>query len=311
MKKILITGGAGYIGSTLCTELVKLGHIVTVLDIMKYNTDSLSHLYFFDNFNLIRGDARNKKIMRKLISKNEFIIPLAGLVGAPLCEKYKKDAITTNYFAVKLIKSLIKKKHKIIYMTSNSGYGIGDKNKYCDENSPLKPISLYGRTKCDAEEEIKKLKNSVSFRLATVFGCSYRMRSDLLVNNFVYRAVTKKKLDIFEPKFRRNFIHVRDVVDCILYTINNFKKMKNNIYNAGLNSANITKLQLAQLIKKQIKDLKLSTIKGIKDPDQRNYFVSNNKLKKKGFVAKRSLNEGIKELIKGFKVEGLKIKNNY
>ena len=311
MKKILITGGAGYIGSTLCTELVKLGHMVTVLDIMKYNTNSLSHLYFFDNFNLIRGDARNRKIMKKLISKNEFIIPLAGLVGAPLCEKYKKDAITTNYFAVKLIKSLIKKKHKIIYMTSNSGYGIGDKNKYCDENSPLKPISLYGRTKCDAEEEIKKLKNSVSFRLATVFGCSYRMRSDLLVNNFVYRAVTKKKLDIFEPKFRRNFIHVKDVVKGIIFSINNFNKIKSNVYNLGLSSANITKLMLAKKIKKQYPVTKIKIIKNKKDPDKRDYFVSNKKIEKKGFKAKISLEKGIKELLLYFKNSSEKIVNNY
>ena len=311
MKKILITGGAGYIGSTLCTELVKLGHMVTVLDIMKYNTNSLSHLYFFDNFKLIRGDARNKKIMKKLISKNEFIVPLAGLVGAPLCEKYKKDAITTNYLAVKLIKSLIKKKHKIIYMTSNSGYGVGEKNKYCDENSPLKPISLYGRTKCDAEEEIKKLKNSVSFRLATVFGCSYRMRSDLLVNNFVYRAVTKKKLDIFEPKFRRNFIHVKDVVKGIIFSINNFNKIKSNVYNLGLSSANITKLMLAKKIKKQYPVTKIKIIKNKKDPDKRDYFVSNKKIEKKGFKAKISLEKGIKELLLYFKNSSEKIVNNY
>ena len=194
---------------------------------------------------------------------------------------------------------------------SNSGYGVGEKNQFCSEESPLKPISLYGRTKCDAEKEVIKAKNYVCFRLATVFGFSYRMRSDVMVNNFVFNALNNKKLKLFEPHFRRNFIHVRDVVDCILYTIDNFKKMQNNIYNAGLNSANITKMQLAQLIKKQIKELKLTTIKGIKDPDQRNYFVSNDKLKKKGFVAKRSLKKGIEELIKGFKVKGLKIKNNY
>ena len=311
MKKILITGGAGYIGSTLCTELVKLGHIVTVLDIMKYNTDSLSHLYFFDNFNLIRGDARNKKIMRKLISKNEFIIPLAGLVGAPLCEKYKKDAITTNYFAVKLIKSLIKKKHKIIYMTSNSGYGIGDKNKYCDENSPLKPISLYGRTKCDAEEEVKRFKNSICFRLATVFGYSYRMRTDLLVNNFVFKSVKTKKLTIFEPHFRRNFIHIRDVVLGVNYAINNFNKLKSNIYNLGLSSANISKLMLAKKIQKKMKKLKIKIISNRKDPDKRDYFVSNKKIEKKGFKAKTTLEQGIEELITLFEVDNKKVINNY
>ena len=310
MKKILITGGAGYIGSILATKLVDLGHKVTVVDLLKYSSSSLNHLYSFKNFNFIHADVQNGNVMKKLISKNEYIIPLAGLVGAPLCEKYKKEAISVNY---KVIKDCVKysKNKKIIFLMSNSGYGVGEKNKFCTEDSPLNPISLYGKTKCDAEKEVIKAKNYVCFRLATVFGFSYRMRSDVMVNNFVFNALKNKRLKLFEPHFRRNFIHVRDVVDCILYTINNFKKMQNNIYNAGINSANITKLQLAQLIKKQIKDLKLSTIKGIKDPDQRNYFVSNDKLKKKGFTAKRNLNEGIKELIKGFNIEGLKIKNNY
>jgi nucleoside-diphosphate-sugar epimerase len=310
MKKILITGGAGYIGSILATKLVDLGHQVTVVDLLKYSSSSLNHLYSFKNFNFIHGDVQDGNLMKKMISKNEYIIPLAGLVGAPLCEKYKKEAINVNYKAIKDCVKYSKNK-KIIFLMSNSGYGVGEKNKFCTEDSPLNPISLYGKTKCDAEKEVIKAKNYVCFRLATVFGFSYRMRSDVMVNNFVFNALKDKKLKLFEPHFRRNFIHVRDVVDCILYTINNFKKMQNNIYNAGINSANITKLQLAQQIKKQIKDLKLSTIKGIKDPDQRNYFVSNDKLKKKGFTAKRNLNEGIKELIKGFKVDGLKIKNNY
>ena len=310
MKKILITGGAGYIGSILATKLVDLGHKVTVVDLLKYSSSSLNHLYSFKNFNFIHADVQNGNVMKKLISKNEYIIPLAGLVGAPLCEKYKKEAISVNY---KVIKDCVKysKNKKIIFLMSNSGYGVGEQNKFCTEDSPLNPISLYGKTKCDAEKEVIKAKNYVCFRLATVFGFSYRMRSDVMVNNFVFNALKDKKLKLFEPHFRRNFIHVRDVVDCILYTINNFKKMQNNIYNAGLNSANITKIELAKLIKKEIKNLKISTIKGIKDPDQRNYFVSNDKLKKKGFTAKRNLSEGIKELIKGFKVSGLKIKNNY
>jgi len=310
MKKILITGGAGYIGSILATKLIQLGHQVTVVDLLKYSSSSLNHLYNSKNFIFFHEDVSNKKVMKSLISKNEYIIPLAGLVGAPLCEKYKKDAININYKAIKDCVNFAKNK-KIIFLMSNSGYGVGEKNKFCTEDSPLNPISLYGKTKCDAEKEIIKAKNYVCFRLATVFGFSYRMRSDVMVNNFVFNALKDKKLDLFEPHFRRNFIHVRDVVDCILYTIDNFTKMKNNIYNAGLNSANITKLQLAHLIKKQMKNLKISIIKGIKDPDQRNYFVSNDKLKKKGFKAKRGLNEGIKELIKGFDVEGLKIKNNY
>jgi len=310
MKKILITGGAGYIGSLLTTELVTLGHKVTVVDLLKYSSSSLNHLYNYKNFNFIHADVQNNKIMKKLILKNDYIIPLAGLVGAPLCEKNKKEAINVNYKAIKDCVRYSKNK-KIIFLMSNSGYGVGDINKFCTEDSPLNPVSLYGKTKCDAEKEVIKAKNYVCFRLATVFGFSYRMRSDVMVNNFVFNALKYKKLKLFEPHFRRNFIHVRDVVDCILYTIDNFKKMKNNIYNAGLNSANITKIELAEKIKKQIKNIKLSKIKGVKDPDQRNYFVSNDKLMKKGFAAKRSLDEGIKELIKGFNIKGLKIKNNY
>jgi nucleoside-diphosphate-sugar epimerase len=311
MKKILITGGAGYIGSVLSTELVNQGHKVTVLDLLKYNKNSLSHLYFHKNFKFIYGDVRNKKIMKNLIRQNEFIIPLAGLVGAPLCDKFKKDAISTNFKAVKMIKELVNKKHKVIYMTTNSGYGVGEKNKFCDENSPLKPISLYGKTKCQAEEEVKKFKNSICFRLATVFGYSYRMRSDLLVNNFVYRAVYKKKLDIFEPNFRRNFIHVKDVVNGIIFSIKNFNKLKSNIYNLGLSTANITKLELAKKIKKQQKDIKIKIIKNKKDPDKRDYFVSNRKIEKKGFKAKIRLELGISELINYFQNSNEKIINNY
>ena len=196
-------------------------------------------------------------------------------------------------------------------MTSNSGYGIGEKNKYCDENSPLKPISLYGRTKCDAEKVVNNHKNTVCFRLATVFGNSYRMRSDLLVNNFVQTAVKKNKLTIFEPRFRRNFIHVKDVVNAVIFTIKNFKKINSEIYNLGLSNANLTKIGLAQKIKKFHLNLKISIIKNRKDPDQRDYFVSNKKIEKKGFKAKISLEDGISELIKIFTNDKNKVINNY
>ena len=311
MKNILITGGAGYIGSLLCTELVKLGYKVTVIDLLKYNENSLSHLYYYKNFNLIYGDSRKKIIMKKLIKQNEFIIPLAGLVGAPLCDKFKKDAVSTNYHAIKMIRNLVTSKNKVIYMTSNSGYGIGEKNKYCDENSPLNPISLYGRTKCDAENILKDFKNSVSFRLATVFGISYRMRSDLLVNNFVFRTIKDKRLDIFEPNFRRNFIHVRDVVNAIIFTINNFPKLKSNIYNLGLSSANISKIMLAKKIKNKFPKLKIKIVKDKEDPDKRDYYVSNKKIEKKGFKANISLEKGIEELLDYFKFNKNKIINNY
>jgi nucleoside-diphosphate-sugar epimerase len=311
MKKILITGGAGYIGSMLSTELVSLGYQVTVIDNLKYEKSSLDHLYYYKNFSFINSDVRNEKILRENIKKHEFIIPLAALVGAPLCEKFKKDAITTNLEAIKLILKNLNKKKKIIYLTTNSGYGIGEKNKFCNESSPLKPISLYGQTKCDAENEVRKFKNSISFRLATVFGSSFRMRSDLLVNNFVQRAVNENYIDIFEPKFRRNFIHVRDVVKGIVFSIKNFNRLKSNVYNLGLSSANITKIDLAKKIKKQLKKLKIRVIKNKSDPDKRDYFVSNAKIKKKGFKANISLEQGIRELIQVFRNNKNKIINNY
>ena len=250
MSKILITGGGGYVGSMLTTALVNLGHEVSVIDLMKYEKSSLNHLYHHRNFKLIKKDIRDIKIMKKLIKKNEYIIPLAALVGAPLCDKKKKEAVSINYKSIKTLISLCNNNNKIIFLTTNSGYGVGEKNKFCDETSPLRPISLYGRTKCDAEREVLKFKNSICFRLATVFGFSYRMRTDLLVNNFVYKAVKTKKLKIFEPHFRRNFIHIRDVVYAIIYAINNFYKLRANVYNLGLSSANISKLMLAKKIKK-------------------------------------------------------------
>ena len=312
MKRILITGGAGYIGSMLCTKLVESGYQVTVVDLLKYDKSSLNHLYFFKNFKLIIEDIRNESLMKKLVKKHDYIIPLAALVGAPLCEKFKKDAISINLNSIKTLCKLVTKKNKIIYLTTNSGYGIGEKNKYCDENSPLKPISLYGRTKCDGENlVISKNNNHVCFRLATVFGQSYRMRSDLLVNNFVHTAIKKKKLTIFEPHFRRNFIHVRDVVDAIIFTITHFNKLKNDVYNLGLSSANISKIMLAKKIQKQYKKLKIKIITNRKDPDKRDYYVSNKKIEKKGFKAKVKLEAGISELIQIFTNDKNKVINNY
>ena len=312
MQKVLITGGAGYIGSMLSTKLLDLGYHVTVIDLLKYDKGSLNHLYFYKNFELLREDVRKKDLIKKLIRKFDFVIPLAALVGAPLCQKFKKDAISTNFGTIKTLCKFATKKNKIIYLTTNSGYGIGEKNKFCDENSPLNPISLYGRTKCDGEDLVRlKVKNYVCFRLATVFGHSYRMRSDLLVNNFVYTALRKKKLTLFEPHFRRNFIHVRDVANAIIFTMKNFNKLKNNVYNLGLSSANISKITLAKKIKKHYKKLKIQIVKNRKDPDKRDYFVSNKKIEKKGFKATISLDEGISELIQVFKNDKNKIINNY
>ncbi len=312
MSKILITGGAGYIGSMLCTKLLEEGHSVTSVDLLKYDKGSLNHLYHYKSFKLICDDIRKVSLMKKLIRKHDIIIPLAALVGAPLCEKFKKDAISTNLGSIKTLCKYATKKNRVIFLTTNSGYGIGEKNKYCDENSPLKPISLYGKTKCDGEGLVRsKIKNHVCFRLATVFGHSYRMRSDLLVNNFVYTAIKKKKLTLFEPHFRRNFIHVRDVVNAIIFTMKNFNRMKNNVFNLGLSTANISKIMLAKKIKKQYKNLQIKIITNRKDPDKRDYFVSNKKIEKKGFKAKISLEEGISELLQIFTNDKNKVINNY
>ena len=311
MKNILLTGGAGYIGSKLATKLVNLKFNVTVVDSLQFSSKSLNHLFNFKNFHFVNGDVRNKKLMAKLISKNEFVVPLAALVGAPLCERNKKEAISVNLNSIKFLMKKIKSRHKVIYLTTNSGYGVGEKNKFCDENSPLNPISLYGRTKVDAEKYVMNFKNVICFRLATVFGYSYRMRTDLLVNNFVFNSIKHKKLTIFEPHFRRNYIHVDDVVDAILYSIKNFNKMKSNVYNLGLSSANLSKYMLAKKIKDQLKYLKIKIIKNRKDPDQRDYFVSNKKIEKKGFKAKIKIEKGIKELIKVFTFSKEKIINNY
>ena len=311
-KKILITGGAGYIVSKLVTKLLNIGHEVTVVDVLKFSSKSLNHVFSHKNFHFIKGDVREKKLMRKLISKNEFIIPLAALVGAPFCEKNKREAIQVNLDSIKyLMKFIKKKKKKIIYLTTNSGYGVGAKNKYCDENSPLNPISLYGRTKVQAEKFVMNYRNSIGFRLATVFGYSYRMRTDLLVNNFVYKSLHDKKIIIFEPHFRRNYIHIEDVVDAIIYSIKNFNKLKSQVYNLGLSSANLTKYMLAKKIKNKLKFLKIKIVHNKKDPDQRDYYVSNRKIEKKGFKAQVSIEKGIDELINIFSYSNEKIINNY
>ena len=310
MKEILITGAAGYIGSMLCTELVSRGYIVTAVDKLKYDKNSLCHLFFEKNFKFIKEDVTKPDIVKKIIKNKDFIIPLAALVGAPICEKKKKEAINLNINAIKLILKFIKTNQKIIYPTSNSGYGVGEKSKFCDENSTLKPLSLYGRTKAEAEKIVMQHKNCVAFRLATVFGYSYRMRTDLLVNNFVEKAVKTKMLEIFEPKFRRNFIHIKDVVRAFIFTIKNFKKVRNNIFNLGLSSANITKIQLAKKIKKKLINTKIIVSKSKSDPDKRDYFVSNKKLERYGYIPTYTVEEGVNELKEVYKNLG-KIKNNY
>lgn len=311
-NKILLTGGAGYIGSSIADYLTGKGFNITVIDKLEYKNFPFNHLLKYKNFKFIYGNILNKKFFnKKLIKKFDIIIPLAALVGAPLCERKKNLATLTNLKSIEYLTKNMEKKQKIIFATSNSGYGIGEKGKFCDENSPLRPVSHYGVTKMKAEKEVVNFKNSVSFRLATVFGYSFRMRSDLLVNNFVELSVKNKKIQLFESNFRRNFIHIQDVCRAFEFAINNFTKMKGQIYNLGLSSANLTKNQLALRIKKKLPKLIISYIKNKSDPDKRDYFVSNKKIEKLGFKPIFTLDSGISELIEYFKLNNKKIINNY
>ena len=310
-KRILVIGAAGYLGSMLTTTLVTMDYKVTAVDILKYDKNSLSHLFGKKNFKFIKADVRDESVLKKIIKNQDIIFPLAALVGAPLCEKFKKNAVKTNVDSIKNLVKNLKKNQKIIYPTTNSGYGIGEKNKFCDENSPLNPISLYGVTKAEAEKVILNFKNSICFRLATVFGYSFRMRTDLLVNNFVETAVKTRKLELFEPYFRRNYIHISDVVSAFVYAIKNFKKLQGETYNLGLSSANLTKYALAKKIKSKIKDLKIQIIKNKFDPDKRDYYVSNKKIERAGFKPNVKVENGIEELIQLFTHTDVKFKNNY
>ena len=299
MKNILVTGGAGYIGSFLVKKLINLDFNITVLDNLMFNQDASFLKQKYSNLNFIKGDVRDEQLVKKIVNKNDIIIPLAGIVGAPLSEKMPKETKEINEDAIKYLTSITSKDHFIIMPVSNSGYGIGEKDTFCDENSPLKPISLYGKTKVESEKIIMQRENSISFRLATVFGVSKeRMRTDLMVNNFTYNAFKNLFFKVYEPNFRRNFVHIADIVDAFLFSIDSFTKLKSNIYNLGLNDANITKIELCEKIKKFIPQFKFEISYDEKDPDQRDYFVSNEKLKKAGFEAKHSLDKGIEELIK-------------
>lgn len=298
MSKILITGGAGYIGSVLVGKLLKEGHHIRVLDNFMYNQTSLSHLMHLKELEVVCGDTRDEKTIEENIRNIEIIIPLAAMVGAPLCDRDQVAAQSTNYDAIELILKLRKPKQKIIYPNTNSGYGIGAKNIYCDENTPLNPISLYARTKVEAEKAILKNGNSVTLRLATVFGASPRVRTDLLVNDFVYRAVKDKFIVLFEAHFKRNYIHVHDVARAFLHVINNFEAMQGESYNVGLSDANLSKKELCETIKKYVHDFYFIEAEIGKDPDKRDYIVSNKKIEKTGFMTKYSLDDGIVELIK-------------
>lgn len=303
MAKILITGGAGYIGSVLTSELLKQGHEVTVIDNFMYNQSSLLDCCNCKTLKVVRGDVRNEKLISRHIKEKDFIIPLACLVGAPLCERDPVAAKSINLEAVKMILRLREPNQKIIFPNTNSGYGIQQSGTaFCDENSPLEPVSLYGQLKVEAEKAILESGNGITLRLATVFGISPRMRLDLLVNDFVYRALNDRFIILFEPHFKRNYIHVRDVAGAFIHCMDNFELLKNETYNVGLSEANLSKLELCQEIQKQLPDFVFLESKIGEDPDKRNYIISNEKIEKTGFKPQVSLQEGISELIKGYQV---------
>ena len=300
MYNILVTGGAGYLGSTMVPDLLAAGHKITVLDNFLFKQTSLNHCCYHPNFSVVKGDIRQKDTMSKLMKKADVIIPLAALVGAPLCNLDPIGATTINHDAIGLMLKLLSKDQIVLMPTTNSAYGTGDKDNYCNEESPLRPISQYAIEKVEIEQELMEQLNAISFRLATVFGMSPRMRIDLLVNDFTYRAVNDRFVVLFESHFKRNYIHVRDVSRVFQHALNNHDVMKGEIYNVGLSNANVSKKELCEYIQKQVPDFIFIDEQIGKDPDQRNYIVSNEKIESTGFKTEFSLDRGIGELLKGY-----------
>jgi nucleoside-diphosphate-sugar epimerase len=300
--KILITGGAGYIGSVLTPILLRENHEVTVIDNFRYGQNSLLDCCINNRFSVMRGDCRDPEILKDALHDKDVIIPLAALVGAPLCQADEIAARSTNLEAIKLILSLRSKEQIILFPNTNSGYGIGEEDKFCTEESPLRPLTLYGKTKVEAEREILDSGNAICFRLATVFGMSPRMRLDLLVNDFVYRAIYDRTVVVFQGHFKRNYIHIRDVARVFLHGINDFENMKNQTYNVGLEDANLSKIELCGKIEQHLPDFTFLEAPVGEDPDKRDYIVSNRKILNTGYEPHYSLDDGICELIKGFAI---------
>lgn len=299
-EKVLITGGAGYIGSILTPMLLNQGYDVTVVDNFMYKQNSLNHVCSYKNFSVHNKDVRVFDDMKKIFADADIIIPLAAYVGAPLCKKDPVGATTVNKDSIFLMLDKLSKDQRVIMPTTNSAYGSGDENNFCTEESPLNPISQYAIEKVEVEKRLMEFENFISFRLATVFGMSPRMRIDLLVNDFTYRAVYDGFVVLFESHFKRNYIHVNDVCRAFLHAINNYEEMKGQIFNVGLSDTNISKFDLCKEISKKLPEFKYLEEPIGKDPDQRNYIVSNDKIEATGFETKTSLAMGIDELIKGF-----------
>ncbi len=299
---ILITGGAGYLGSIMVPELLAQGHRVTVLDNFMFNQLPFGQVCHDPAFDVIRGDARDTDALRPLVKNADIVIPLAALVGAKMCDSDQVGTVSTNRDAVQTLVGMLSKNQRIMMPVTNSGYGIGDKDVFCTEESPLRPISLYGRTKVEAEAIALEHGETISYRLATVFGMAPRMRIDLLVNDFVHRALTDRVIVLFESHFKRNYIHVRDVARAFLLGIEKFEDMKGGPYNVGLSDANLSKRELCDLIGKHIPELVILESEFSEDPDKRDYIVSNEKIERAGFSPKFSLDDGVTELKKGYQM---------
>jgi nucleoside-diphosphate-sugar epimerase len=302
MANILVTGGAGYLGSTMVPALLDRGHKVTVLDNFMYGEPSLNHVCYHPNFSVYKGDIRVKSDIAPLLNQSDVIIPLGALVGAPICKQDPIGATTTNVDAIKMMLSMLDKDQLVIMPTTNSAYGSGDDNNFCTEESPLNPISKYAIDKVEVENALVEHGNFISYRLATVFGMSPRMRIDLLVNDFVYRAVKDGFVILFESHFKRNYIHVRDIAKAFVHAVDHRITMKGNIYNVGLSEANVSKWELCEHIQKFIPSFTFIESPIGEDPDKRNYIVSNEKIEKTGFKTDVTLDAGIQELIKGFRM---------
>ncbi len=309
-NSVLVTGGAGYLGSVLCEHLLQAGYRVTVLDNLLYGQHSLFQFCAHPEFEFVFGDVRDEELLCRQVRRADVIINLAAIVGAPACARDPWLTKSVNFEAVRLLNRLRSPQQLLIQPTTNSGYGAKSGDTYCTEETPLEPISLYGQTKAQAEAELLAAPNTISLRLATVFGMSPRMRLDLLVNHFVYAAITDGYLVLFEKDFKRNFVHIRDVADCFLHCIEHADRMVGRVFNLGLDAANLSKEELALKVREYVPNFYLHFSEIGTDPDKRNYVVSNERLRQAGFEAKRSLDEGIVELLKGYRMmQRLEFKN--